>query len=191
MVDRQFSDCDIGDERSGNGHFESGSDARYVDSFRPRSAIHTVGVHPPGPRLGVGPVNGIDRRLLRQCRHRIILGQNANRTLEPETMENENRTGQRHVRVPRDLPQPPTSAQYPRDADTDRVRERTLHTPTRSLKSNMMAPRNSGYIIPRKLRCASIRPCRRRVLRQEFPIRRVEGLGRRRAASTPAQCLRP
>ena len=61
-------------------------------------------------------------------------------------MENEDRIGQRHVRVPRDLPQPPTSAQCTRDADPDRVRERTLHTSTRSLKSNMTTPRNSGYI---------------------------------------------
>lgn len=47
---------------------------------------------------------------------------------------------------PRDLPQSPTPAQCTRDADPDRVRERTLRTSTRSLKSNMTTPRNSGHI---------------------------------------------
>ena len=104
------------------------------------------GLHPPGARLGSGPANGYDLRLLRRCRNRIILGQNAKRTLEHETMENEDQTGQRHVRVPRDLPQSPKSAQCSRDAGTDRVRERTLHTPTRSLKSTITDSRNSGHI---------------------------------------------
>lgn len=61
-------------------------------------------------------------------------------------MENEDRIGQRHVRVPRDLPQSPTPAQCTRDADPDRVRERTLHTSARSLKSNIATTRNSGHI---------------------------------------------
>lgn len=36
-----------------------------------------------------------------------------------------------------------TLAQCPRDADFDRIRERTLQTPTRSLRSNIATPRNS------------------------------------------------
>lgn len=39
-----------------------------------------------------------------------------------------------------------TPAQCPGNADTDRVRGRTLHTSTRSLKSNIATPRNSGHI---------------------------------------------
>ncbi len=42
----------------------------------------------------------------------------------------------------------------------NRVRERTLHTSTRSLKSNIATPRDSGHISPRKLRCdSSPLPC--------------------------------
>lgn len=35
VVYRQFSDGDVGDERSGNGHFESGPDARHTHSLGP------------------------------------------------------------------------------------------------------------------------------------------------------------
>ncbi len=41
-----------------------GPDTRHTYSLGPRSAIYVLGVHPPGARLGTGPIDGIDRRLL-------------------------------------------------------------------------------------------------------------------------------
>lgn len=44
VVYRQFSDGDVGDERSGNGHFESRPDARHAHSLGPWRAVHVLGV---------------------------------------------------------------------------------------------------------------------------------------------------
>ncbi|MFE5647028.1 IS3 family transposase [Rhodococcus sp. NPDC056516] len=61
---RQLVDSDIGDKRSGNGHFQSRPDAPHTHLLGPRSAGHVLGIHPPGARLRAGPVDGIDRRSL-------------------------------------------------------------------------------------------------------------------------------
>src|SRR5712672_760122 len=39
---------------------------------------------------------------------RVLLGQNANRATQPQTLEDDDRAGQRDFRLPGDLPQPPT-----------------------------------------------------------------------------------
>ncbi|GAA11305.1 putative transposase [Gordonia alkanivorans NBRC 16433] len=64
VVYRQLADSDIGDKRSRNGHFQSRPNTRHTHSLGPRSAVHVLGIHPPGARLRAGPVDGIDRRLL-------------------------------------------------------------------------------------------------------------------------------
>ena len=42
------------------------------------------------------------------------------------TLEDPHRVGQRHLRIPRDLPQPATTPHRPRDANPDRIRENPL-----------------------------------------------------------------
>ncbi|NKS72212.1 IS3 family transposase [Rhodococcus hoagii] len=59
--------------------------------------IHVLGFHRPSPPVRTVAFDGFDRRLLRQCSHRILLGKNANRASEPATLENEDPTGQRHL----------------------------------------------------------------------------------------------
>jgi putative transposase len=63
VVYRQFSDGDVGDKRSGNGHFESRPDNPAHSFTRATECNLHRGRSPPGARLGLGPVDGIDRRL--------------------------------------------------------------------------------------------------------------------------------
>jgi hypothetical protein len=54
-------------------------------------------VHRSREAVGIGAVDGLDRRLLRQRDDRIILGQNANRATQPQTLEDTHRTRQRYL----------------------------------------------------------------------------------------------
>lgn len=45
-------------------------------------------------------VDGLDRRLLRQRNDGVVLGSDAGRALEPETMANPTRAGERRLRIP-------------------------------------------------------------------------------------------
>ena len=83
--------------------------------------FHLLGLHPPRPGRRPRPVHGIHRRLLRQRHDGVVLGPDANRTAGPTPVEDPHRTGQRDLRVPRDLPQPATPAQLPVHAHPDRV----------------------------------------------------------------------
>lgn len=112
--------------------------------LRPRRAIYLLGLHRPRQAVGSGAVDGLDRRLLRQRNDRILLGQNANRTPRPQAVEDAHRVSQRDLRIPGDLPQPPTASLRPRHAHSDRVR---TATPTRGLKPSMTTPSEPGYII--------------------------------------------
>ena len=66
-----------------------------------------------------------------------FLGQNANRATQPQTLEDTDRTGQRDLRLPGGLPQPPTPPFLPRDAHSDRVRTAPPIRPTRGLKPSI------------------------------------------------------
>lgn len=84
--------------------------------------------------------------MLRQRCHRILLGQNANRATQPATVEDPDRVGQRDLRIPGDLPQPPTPSLRPGNANPDRIRnDATIH-PTRGLKSSIPTPQVRGNI---------------------------------------------
>jgi transposase InsO family protein len=72
-------------------------------------------------RSGLVPSMGSIGDCLRQRDDRILLGQNANRTTQPKTVEDTDRTGQRDLRLSGDLPQPPTPPLRPRGAHSDRV----------------------------------------------------------------------
>src|SRR5271156_4856497 len=61
-------------------------------------------------------------------------------------MEDENRVGQRDLRLPGDLPQPATASFRARDAHSDRVRTATPIRPTRGLKPGIATPPNPGHI---------------------------------------------
>lgn len=69
----------------------------------------------------VPSMGSIGRIMLRQRRHRIVLGADANRVTQPETMEYARRAGVRNVRVRRGLPQPTTPPQLHWNAHPDRV----------------------------------------------------------------------
>ncbi|TDC86115.1 transposase [Micromonospora sp. KC606] len=68
-----------------------------------------------------GPIDGNDRRLLRQRHDRVLLGPDADRTAQTQALAHPHRTGQRDLRVPGDLPQPATPPQLARHAHPDRV----------------------------------------------------------------------
>ena len=130
----------------GHGHRQPRPAGRRDHPLRPRRAVHLLGLHRPGQTLGSGSVDGVDRRLLRQRHDRILLGQNANRATQPQTMEDAHRAGQRDLRLPGDLPQPPTASFRPRHAHSDRVRTATPIRPTRGLKPSMATLGNPGHI---------------------------------------------
>ena len=126
--------------------------------------------------------------MLRQRSHRILLGQNANRATQPETLANPDRAGERDLRVPRDLPQPSAAPLGPRYADSDRIRDDATTRPTRGLKSSIPTPRNRGHIISTGSRAVQ-GPSANRLT---TPIHRyistssVQFLARRRPGSTPS-----
>ena len=96
-------------------------------------SIYILGVHPTRHRLRSGSVDGIDRRLLRQCRHRVVLEQDASRAPRPATMAHPGRVGERDLRIPGDLPQPPAAALVARNAYTNRIRNASI-TNNRSMR---------------------------------------------------------
>ena len=59
-----------------------------IDNRRPDGTVihsgqgtqHLMGVYPPGPPISTGPLDGLDRGLFRQCRGRIVLGEDAGST---------------------------------------------------------------------------------------------------------------
>ena len=75
------------------------------------------GLHPPRPRLRARAVHGFDRRLLRQRGHRELLVPHAGRATQPTPLAHPPGVGERDLRVPRDLPQPPASTLGHRLAD--------------------------------------------------------------------------
>jgi putative transposase len=66
----------------------------------------------------------------------ILLVPHAGRAPQPAAMAHPHRTRQRHLRIPRDLAQPPTPPQQPGHAHTDTVRKHTH----RGMKSNNPTP---------------------------------------------------
>ena len=110
-----------------------------IDNRRPDGTVihsgqgtqHLMGVYPPGPPISTGPLDGLDRGLFRQCRGRIVLGEDAGRPPQPAAVAHPNRVGQRHLRIPRDLPQLATKTFQPGDANPDRKRQNPPRQPTR------------------------------------------------------------
>ncbi|HVP75104.1 MAG TPA: IS3 family transposase [Gaiellaceae bacterium] len=83
-------------------------------------AIHIVGVHRSRPQIRSGPVDGLDRRLLRRD-DRILLVADAGRAARHAPLEDPGRARERDLRVRRDLPQPAPTPLEPRHANTDRI----------------------------------------------------------------------
>jgi len=108
-----------------------------------------MGVHPPCRRLGAVAVDGISRRLLRQRHGRVVLEPHAGRASRPSAMAHPDRTSQRDLRVPRDVPQPPAAPLCPWHAHTRRVRSSTptddssLKNPTTRLHGSRGTPQQS------------------------------------------------
>src|SRR5216683_74790 len=94
-----------------------------------------MGVHQASPGLRSAPLNGFGRRLFRQCGHGVVLEPRAGGIARPKTMANARRAGERNLRLPRDLPQSPTSALVARYAHASRVRG------TQSANDSGMNPR--------------------------------------------------
>ena len=84
-------------------------------------AIHVMGLHPSRQGVGLVPIHGVHRRLPRQRDDRELLGSHAGRAPEPKEVADPRRVGQRHLRVPRDLPQSTAASQLDRDAHPHRV----------------------------------------------------------------------
>ena len=93
----------------------------------------------PRPRIRPGPLDGNDRRLLRQRRDRILLGTHADRAAEPKEVAHPSRTRQRDLRVPGDLPQPPAPPLLTWNAHPD-------NCPASSLEPRKPTPGNPGHI---------------------------------------------
>ena len=75
-------------------------------------------------RLGVTAAaiyNWWNQHLLQQRHHQILLCATPGRGPQPETLADPNRVGQRHLRIPRDLPQPPTPSLSDRNDHPDRI----------------------------------------------------------------------
>jgi putative transposase len=103
-------------------------------------AVHLLDLHRTRRGLETGPLDGFGRGLLRQRGHRIVLGPDADRTAQPAPLEDPHRAGERDLRVPRDLPQPPTPSLRPRHAQPHRVRTPNHPRPTRSLTQAAQQP---------------------------------------------------
>ena len=104
------------------------------DSLGPGHAVHVVGVHPPRRRLGPVALDGFGRGLLRQRHDRVVLEPHAGRAPEPSAMAHPHRAGERDLRVPRGVPQPPAPTLGAWHAHTRRVRSST-RTNDSSLKN--------------------------------------------------------
>src|SRR5207237_10795606 len=85
-----------------------------------------MGIRQTAPQRGTARLHGIDRRLLRQRGHRVVLESDAGRTPRPATVADPRRAGERDLRIPRDLPQPSASTLRARDAHTRRVRNASI-----------------------------------------------------------------
>lgn len=90
----------------------------HSDKGRP---IHLLGLHPARAGGRSRAFHGIDWRLLRQRADGVVLGAHADRATQPPEVADQDRTGERDLRIPRDLPQPPSPSQRPRHAHPDRI----------------------------------------------------------------------
>ena len=115
LVDQPQPDRRAHHQRARDGHRTTRSPARqHRDPFRSRHPVHLLGVHRKGSPVRARPLDGLGRRLLRQRDDRSILVTHADRTLEHAPLENQGRARQRHLRIHRDLPQPPQTPLQPR-----------------------------------------------------------------------------
>ena len=62
--------------------------ATAIHSDQGTQSVHLLGIHPPRHRLRPRPLHGVDRRLLRQRGHRVVLVTHAGRAARPSPMEN-------------------------------------------------------------------------------------------------------
>lgn len=97
------------------------------------SPIRELDLHPPCPGSRPGPVDGVDRRLLRQRPDGSLLGPNADRTARSAPLADPHRAGKRDLRVPGDLPQPATPPQLAGLPQPHRIRENPPVHPARRL----------------------------------------------------------
>lgn len=95
-----------------------------------RGAVHLLGLQPQGPRRRPRSLNGCRRQRIRQCDGRVVLGADAGRALQPQTLEDPGRARHRDSRLHRALPQHPAPALGARDAQSHRIRGSTQPNPT-------------------------------------------------------------
>ena len=141
------------------GNRPAPAEPKHDYSQRPGHTVHFMGVHQASPRLRSAPLNGFGRRLFRQCGHGGVLEPGAGGIARPKTMANARRAGERDLRLPRDIPQSPTSPFVARYADASRVRgsqsanDSGMNPRTRLHRSQDTArpPRNPGRFTLRLL----------------------------------------
>jgi len=125
-----------------------------IHSDQGTQSVHLVDIHPAGDRLGAVGLDGVGRRLLRQCHDGVVLEPGPGRALESEALAHENRACHSPFRVPRDLPQPPAPAFSAWHDDTRRIRTSSGFTDSELIPAIRLhgsqgraeAPRSPGQI---------------------------------------------
>jgi Integrase core domain/HTH-like domain len=105
---------------------------------------------------GLAPSMGAVGSAYDKCDGRVLLGADAGRALQPQTLEDPDRARQRHSRLHRAVPQHPPPALGARDAHPDRVRGSTQRNPGRlTLEPRLRffggrskSPWNPAWLIP-------------------------------------------
>jgi putative transposase len=115
-----------------------------IHSDHGTQSVHLMGLHPPCAAIGPVAIDVHRGRLLRQRRHRIVLGKDADRAVEQAALADPSGTRERHLRLPRDLPQPATPTQLHRHAHTHRIR--VPSPPTRMTNPNKPCATKRGNI---------------------------------------------
>lgn len=84
--------------------------------------VHVMVIHRPHPQCRAHALLRHGWRRTRQRNDGVVLVEHADRTTQPQEMEDESRTFERHVRLHRDFLQPPTTTLRPQLRVADRVR---------------------------------------------------------------------
>jgi HTH-like domain len=114
MVDRPATDRRDGQRRAWHGDRPTPADERRVSAPRSRFAIDLLDVQPTRPQRGSRPLARHDRRRVRQCCRRVVLGAHANRAPQHPPVEDPRRARRRDVRLDRSVLQPHPSSQRAR-----------------------------------------------------------------------------
>ncbi len=113
-----------GGERPGHSRSSTAARSWRDRSCGSRSPVHLLSLHPDDPLRWPVAIIRDRRRRPGQCDDGILLGDDADRTADPEEVEDPNRAGERDLRVHRSVLQPSTLALLPPIRDAARLRPR-------------------------------------------------------------------